>query len=274
MNEPPDPQKDLYAVLSKASYDYYYKGIDTAQQELNSYSQTKGYTIDPSLSNKNAVVLKNGDNIVISYRGTDVRNPSDLLADTEILLGRDKVNLFLNDRFDEANSLYTKVKAEYPDKQIILTGHSLGSSEAIYVGTKNNTRSISFNEGTSPLDALFSWSADESATKKQTVYITSKDLISNLSILEPYDIKYVSAKNDLNFFSHSLNYFLPEKAKASVDYLKPVATISYKPQKGITRSSYGIEYFKDLQRQHLKKQSQHYSRQVPVDNLPVLYPEH
>ena len=243
-----DNTKDTYSVLSKASYDYYHHGLEQAQKELNSYSQTKGYSIDPKLSNKNAVVLKNGNQVVISYRGTDLKNPSDLLADTEILLGRDKIKLFLNDRFDEANSLYNKVKAEYPESEITLTGHSLGSAEAIYVGTKNNTKSVSFNEGTSPLDALFSHFSSNESNKKQTVYLTGKDVVSNLAILEPYDIRFVSAKNDLNFLSHSLNYFLPDKAK-----YPEMLRYNYKPKKGITQTSYadltnqyGIDYFKEM----------------------------
>jgi hypothetical protein len=247
-----DNTKDTYSVLSKASYDYYHEGLSKAQKELDSYSQTKGYIIDPKLSNKNAVVAKNGDKVVISYRGTVLSNPSDILADTEILLGRDKIKLFLNDRFDEADSLYNKVKKEYPESEITLTGHSLGSAEAIYVGTKNNNRSVSFNEGTSPLDALFSRFGSKDADRKQTVYITGKDIISNLSILEPYDIRFVSAKNDLNFFSHSINYFLPDKAKYSLDYLKATPKYNYKPKKANAyadlTNQFGIDYFKDLAR--------------------------
>jgi len=250
---PKDTLKEEYSVLSKASYDYYHNGIDKAQKELQSYSQTKDFKIDPKLSNKNAVVLEKGNQVVISYRGTDLKNPSDILADAEILLGRDKIKLFLNDRFDEANSLYNKVKAEYPESDITLTGHSLGSAEAIYVGTKNNTKSVSFNEGTSPLDALFSHFGSKEADKKQIVYITAKDIISNLTILEPYDVRYVTAKNDLNFLSHSLNYFLPPKSENEPipDYLKPVYAPKYKPKKVINYTdNYGIDYFKDLAKKH------------------------
>ena len=226
-----DPLKDEFSVLSKASYDFYHSGLDTATKELKKYPQTKDFTIDPKLSNKNAVVLEKGNQVVISYRGTDIKNPSDLLADTEILLGRDKIKVFLNDRFDQANQLYQTVKKEYPGKEITLTGHSLGSAEAIYVGTKNNVRSVSFNEGTSPLDALFSQFGSKESDKKQTVYITAKDVLSNLTILEPYDVRYVSAKNDLNFLSHSLSYFLPESIPLP-DFLKatPKPPV-YKPQK-------------------------------------------
>ena len=155
-------------------------------------------------------------------------------------------------RFDSADALYKKVKDEYPNKEVILTGHSLGSAEAIYVGVKNNTKSISFNEGTSPLDVIFSQFGNKEINKKQTVYITAKDIVSNLSILEPYNIKYVPGENDLNFVSHSLNYFLPKKdALLLPDYLKP-KYYSFKPKKYIKENyadlnnKYGIEYFKDL----------------------------
>jgi len=248
-----DELKDTYSVLSKASYDYYHHNLDIAQKELQSYGSE--YKIDPKLSNKNAVVLKMDNDVVISYRATDLKNPSDLLADTEIFLGRDKIKIFLNDRFDEADKLYNKVKETYPNSEITLTGHSLGSAEAIYVGSKNNTRSVSFNEGTSPLDVVFSQFGSAEANKKQTVYITAKDIISNLSILEPYDIRYVTAKNDLNFISHDLNYFLPKKeiATATLDYLKPRYKPQYKPKKYIDRyndTKYGIDYFKELAKRY------------------------
>ena len=257
-----DSLKDEYSVLSKASYDYYYHGIESAQKELQSYAHTKDYHIDPKLSNKNAVVLQNGNHVVISYRGTDLTNPSDLLADAEIMLGRDKMKLFLNDRFDEANGLYNKVKTEYPDKEITLTGHSLGSAEAIYVGTKNNTRSVSFNEGTSPLDALLSHLGSKEADEKQTVFITSKDIVSNLTILEPYDVRFVTAKDDLNFVSHSLDYFLPSKdtGETPLPLPTPRPIPKYKPKKGINTQSYadlnnqyGIDFFKEIQRRKAER---------------------
>jgi len=249
-----DPEKDTYSVLSKASYDYYYNGLENAQKELGTYSQSKGYTIIPKLSGKNAVVLKNGKKVVISYRGTDLLNPGDIFADAEILLGRDKVKLFLNDRFDSANQLYEKVKQEYPESDITLTGHSLGSAQAIYVGTKNNIKSVSFNEGTSPMDVVLSQISG--ADKKQAVYITAKDVISNLSVLEPYDIRFVPAKNDLNFFSHSLNYFLPKKSSPIPKYLQPVYQPSYKPKKVSSyadlTNQYGIDYFKEIARRYTR----------------------
>jgi hypothetical protein len=242
-------QQHLYSVLSKASYDFYHHSAETAQKELNEYRT--GYTLNKELSNKNAVVMNKGDDIVISYRGTDLKNPSDLLADAEILLGRDKIKIFLNDRFDEANELYTKVKNKYPKSDITLTGHSLGSAEAIYVGTKNNTKSVSFNEGTSPIDAVLSQFGNKEASKKQIVYLTGKDILSNLSILEPYDTRVVKGKKEDPFFtSHSLNYFLPERPKKDIGiFFQPVRKALKRTPKVRFDDTYGQDFFKEVAKQ-------------------------
>jgi len=243
----------LYSVLSKASYDFYHHGKDTAQKELNAYNT--GYTIN-DLSNKNAVVAQKGNDIVISYRGTDLKNPSDLLADAEILFGREKIKIFLNDRFDEANNLYNSVKGIYPESNITLTGHSLGSAEAIYVGTKNNTKSVSFNEGISPIGAIFSQFGSSESNKKQIVYLTGKDIISNLSILEPYDTRLVKGKKEDPYFtSHSLNYFLPKRPIKNPlpIFFQPVRKIITRPVKmnryADLNNQFGIDYFKEVAKQ-------------------------
>jgi hypothetical protein len=269
-------EKEKYAVLSKAAYDFKNNGLDIAQKELQSYSQTKNHKIDIKLSGPNAVVLTEGEGgappVIISYRGTDITNPSDIFADAQILLGRDKIKIFLNDRFDEANQLFTKVKKEYPNSDIMLTGHSLGSAEAIYVGTRNNTKSISFNEGTSPLDVVFSQFGNKEANDKQIVFITGQDVLSNLSILQPYDVRVVPApfkktgtKNARegrypSFISHSINYFLPEKETPTREVVSTVlkttpAPKRYKPRKRVTiqQEDYGIDYFKDLVKQRAKQ---------------------
>jgi len=243
-----EDEQHLYSVLAKSSYDFYHSGGIKAQKELNDYKT--GYNLDTDLSNKNATVLEKGNNVAISYRGTVLSNFSDLLADGEILLGRDKLGIFLNDRFDMADQLYNKVKEKYPGKEITLTGHSLGSGLGIYVGNKNNTKSITFNEGVSPLGALFSQFGNRESSRKQTVYISAKDILSNLSILEPYNIKYVSGKAEDSFFtSHSLNYFLPNKPEELPIFFQPVPKVITRPIKMKTRDTYGQDYFREVAKQ-------------------------
>ena len=96
------------------------------------------------------------------------------------------------------------------------------------------------------MSALFSHFSSKEADNKQTVYITGKDIVSNLSILEPYNIKYAGAKDDLNFVSHNLSYFLPENVP-KVGYLAPTPRAVQRIQKGINIDTYGSDYFKDLQ---------------------------
>ena len=49
-------EQHLYAILSKASYDYYHHDLNRAQKELNEYPQTKDYKINEKLSNKKIAV--------------------------------------------------------------------------------------------------------------------------------------------------------------------------------------------------------------------------
>lgn len=199
-----------YALLSKASYDYYYTGLDKTQSELQKYNQTRSYAVNTDLTNLNHIVLVSPNEVVISYRGTDPRNISDLTADSQIVLGMDKLPLHTLDRFTQANSVYIKTKNAYPNRKITLTGHSLGSAESVYVGMKNNVESISFNEGTSPLGSLFTqFLGSKEAAKKQTIYLTGKDLISNFAGLQPYNINYVKTEKK-GYFQHALSYFLPK----------------------------------------------------------------
>jgi hypothetical protein len=245
-----ESEQHLYATLAKASYDFYHHGGIKAQKELNEYRT--GYQLDADLSNKNATVMSKGNDVAISYRGTDLSNFSDLLADGEILFGRDKLGIFLNDRFDQADQLYNKVKEKYPNKEITLTGHSLGSGLGIYVGNKNNIKSVTFNEGVSPLGALFSRFGNRESSRKQTVYISAQDILSNLSILEPYNIKYVAGTDSsvTSFFtSHSLNYFLPNKPNKEPlpVFFQPVPKNVIRTIKMKTRDSYGQDYFKEIE---------------------------
>jgi len=245
-------EQHKYSLLAKASYDFYYTGIEKTHQELDLYPQTRQFGINTDLSSKNSLVLVSPEEVVISYRGTDPKNVSDLTADAQVLLGFDKIPVHFLDRFSEADKVYQKTKKEYPNRPIVLTGHSLGSTQSVYVGVKNNVKSISFNEGASPFSTIFSQITGSSENnKKQKIYLTGKDLLSNSAIYQPYDISFVPTKENYNLVSHALTYFLPEPTDTPLpEWILPKQRMpKYKPSKGI---NYGVSKLV-LETQFIKK---------------------
>ena len=196
-----------HAIISKASNDVYYHGIEEGEKNLKMY--LPNHTIDKKISSKNATIIKDtqAPNVYISYRPTDPLNISDLAVDTLEIFA----NLPINGRFTEAQNKYEEVKKVYPNSKIITTGHSLGASEAVYVGRKNNIDSVGFNIGSSPTQLVSEINASIKHTKPATIYHTFADPISvsNAFIDTNDDIITLSPKY-LNL--HSLSNFLPDKA--------------------------------------------------------------
>lgn len=154
-----------YAVMSSVAYDYY-DSKDTAEDNLKKFLPL--HEIDHDLSDKNSVVVKKGDDVIIAYRGTRLTNLSDLNADAKILLGFNP----LTDRANEAQRKYDMVKNKYPQASITTTGHSLGGNLGYYVAKNNDLQGHFFNLGSSPTDT-----ASVNSKTKVNIYHTSGDLV-------------------------------------------------------------------------------------------------
>ena len=170
MNPQETKQMHKFALLSNVAYDTSRHSRDIAQKNLNKH--LPGHFIVPKFTDNNSsVIIKNEPGkqpeATISYRGTNVFNPSDLLADASVITG-----LNVSSRFQEAENKYQLVKKEYPTANIITTGHSLGATQALEVAKRNNLVSHNFNIGSSP----FSPSNQEGKTSH--VYHTIGDIIS------------------------------------------------------------------------------------------------
>ena len=143
----------------------------------------------------------NGD-VYISYRGTDIFNKNDLLADAAILTGTERHS----GRFKEAVDKFKKVKDHF-DKPIILTGHSLGGRTSTFVGAKKKATEVhAYNAGSNPLIDFAR--RNQKVKTKTTEYSTGNDLISLGTYVKKNNTKQVFVKNKKNTTAHSVDNFV------------------------------------------------------------------
>ncbi len=93
---------------------------------------------DEDLTGFSAGVYQNGNDIVISYTGTNEKKIADgLVADVPAAVGLPSAQVW------EAMELYLEVKHDHPLADITFTGHSLGgglaSMMAVFFGTQATT---------------------------------------------------------------------------------------------------------------------------------------
>lgn len=84
----------------------------------------KDFYVNYGLSNRGVMVAERGNQRVISIKGTDPKNKSDLLSDLQLALGLHKSNIQFRQRKNEIKNIMKRD----PEKEYFLTGHSLGGS--------------------------------------------------------------------------------------------------------------------------------------------------
>lgn len=207
--EIPDWQK--YAVLAQASY--------------TRAKPVEGYTIDPEFSDRNRTLYvddKSGK-AILAFRGTKLSGDqsskwADLGADALIAMGIQDASA----RFRGSRKVAKQVIAKYGKDNVVLTGHSLGGSQALYVHHRlfDKPEAHAFNAGISPVDVMrskgiFGPDHIRSLFNKVPVwgknvhsYITRGDLISSLSPhIKGLRTHVVPMKDNRN--PHALRHFLP-----------------------------------------------------------------
>jgi hypothetical protein len=84
----------------------------------------KDFYINYGLSNRGVMVAERGNQRIISVKGTDPKSKSDLLSDLQLAMGLHKSNIQFRERKNEIKNIMRRD----PDKEYVLTGHSLGGS--------------------------------------------------------------------------------------------------------------------------------------------------
>lgn len=152
---------------------------------------------------------------VVAFRGTNIKNPTDLLADAGNITAH--INL-PNSRFSHclaATELALGVLQEkhYARNSIQVTGHSLGGGMALQVGSRLHLRGVAFNPGVS--------SAKQDAASKVKVVQQRGDPVSGLRSKYKGKVVKLGPHLDLSkpmvaqvkdrFAAHGLSNFLSEQ---------------------------------------------------------------
>ena len=77
--------------------------------------------------------------IAISIRGTELNDSKDIKNDLKMSI---KV---LPNQYIDAQNFYEEIKKDFPNKEIVFTGHSLGGSLAQLMGNKTGCETVTFN---------------------------------------------------------------------------------------------------------------------------------
>lgn len=174
-----------------------------------------GYEIDPQHSNRNRTLYKHKDTgkAVLAFRGTELNTRNkmgDLGSDALLALGLHG----LSSRFRNAKKATAKALETYGKDNLVLTGHSLGSSQALYANSKYGVPTYAYNPGVSPsmvrknlMDSLSAQLFKRKPKKNATIFTTGTDIISGLSpLLTRAKTVFVQKKKGVN--PHSLENFL------------------------------------------------------------------
>ena len=101
----------------------------------------QGFARLPSYGTAETVVYKGAKSIVIGLRGSTMDHLGwDYVTDTEIAAKGAEVPFFtgsMNDRFRDANNTYRALRRRYPNRHIIIGGHSLGNAITLDVLKQN-----------------------------------------------------------------------------------------------------------------------------------------
>jgi len=187
-------------------------------QKLLDERFTEPHFIVPEFSNENAITIKRpNDEYILAVRGTRITNPSDLVADAQILL-----NDRNNNRVNSVEKLYNSFKAENPNSKLTLTGHSLGAYVAHVIANKYDEPFVGFNLPASPL-GIISDNLDYNTTADHKIYLTKNlDVISSLNKYTNFTDKIITLPQKQETLpnwlgSHDIQNYLPSKKET----LKP-----------------------------------------------------
>lgn len=117
------------AKITQAHYRYQV-GLNKKRQDKEVQKKLKniGYQLDSKNTDKDVLTATKGNNVHISFTGTNINSPRDILSDVALATGVQKYN----PQFKERRKKTRQIMREYgDDKEYTMSSHSLGSSIAL-----------------------------------------------------------------------------------------------------------------------------------------------
>lgn len=147
------PYANIPQATNKPAYNHVHALLSQAAYHPTTFQkQTKalGYQIDKTISNRNRTLYysKSQNKAILAYKGTSFPNSTDLAADAGIGIG---LHPKLIGRFRAADAAYKSASSKYTNLEV--TGHSLGGSQAMYIGRKYGAKGTAFEPGSGFVDA-------------------------------------------------------------------------------------------------------------------------
>ena len=118
-------------ALSQGVYKGNEKSIPKDWIKVSEYDKKSGF--------HGEAFYKNGK-VVIAMRGTELNDVGDILTDGNMYIGKNLPNQYV-----DAQKFYEKVKKDFPNQEIVFTGHSLGGSLAQLMSNKTGHDTVTFN---------------------------------------------------------------------------------------------------------------------------------
>jgi hypothetical protein len=197
------------AVSSDIAYkhrEHILKNPATANEKTDKLIKSKmaDHNLMAAYSNENQVAIRRpDDSIIFAVRGTNPKNPLDIIND--LLIATGTTRLAPVSRYTEVEKVFKTLPKE---KKITLTGHSLGADVARRIGEKYNTRSVTFSTPAAYMSLP--------GQSKNTTYLTDKfDAVSSgnlaFNFKDSLQILPQTSKKILTG-SHDISNFLPPKS--------------------------------------------------------------
>lgn len=213
----------VYAELAAASYDR-----AKSPQSIDSFECDRRY------GQANSSVYVSPDTVALCIRGTNPKNPEDLLSDVAIVTG----SLRHSRRYKEISARFKQIIKDFPNLRKIVIGHSLGGSLAsqLLVDYEKYIDSIYiFNPGAVPIDIIKGLKTKLFAAlgikfykklkRKTHLFYVKGDIISFLTKFSAG--KHNNIDSTRGIAAHSLDNFLKDAKK---DKAPPPEVIKEAPE--------------------------------------------